>query len=115
MWQLPGQLPSGLKCCFARADLALDSKTGVRVIEALTQVNEHLGTTTLIVSHNAIIENIAHRVFSFSDAQFAQELRDIRGLWAQTVAIALVRRRRSGRTRGGCRHHSLAGGDSGCL
>ena len=46
---------------------ALDSKTGIRVIEALTSVNEQLGTTTLIVSHNAIIENIAHRVFSFSD------------------------------------------------
>jgi putative ABC transport system ATP-binding protein len=32
---------------------ALDSKTGIRVIEALLGVNSQLGTTTLIITHNA--------------------------------------------------------------
>jgi putative ABC transport system ATP-binding protein len=30
---------------------ALDSKTGVRVLEALSQVNEELGTTTALITH----------------------------------------------------------------
>jgi putative ABC transport system ATP-binding protein len=50
---------------------ALDSKTGARVIEALTGINAQLGTTTLIVSHNAVIQDIAHRVFSFADGRIS--------------------------------------------
>ena len=46
---------------------ALDSKTGVRVLEALTSVNEELGTTTALITHNAAIRGIAHRVFHFAD------------------------------------------------
>src|SRR5678810_247106 len=34
---------------------ALDSKTGARVIEALTNINTQLGTTTLVITHNATI------------------------------------------------------------
>ena len=51
---------------------ALDSKTGVRVLEALTQVNEELGTTTAIITHNAAIKAIAHRVFYFSDGRITK-------------------------------------------
>jgi putative ABC transport system ATP-binding protein len=50
---------------------ALDSKTGIRVIEVLTDINTQLGTTTLIVSHNAVIQDVAHRVFSFADGQIS--------------------------------------------
>ncbi len=32
---------------------ALDSKTGIVVLEALTKVNAELGTTTLVITHNA--------------------------------------------------------------
>jgi putative ABC transport system ATP-binding protein len=46
---------------------ALDSKTGIRVIEALLAVNAQLGTTTLIITHNAAIQAVAHRVISFAD------------------------------------------------
>jgi putative ABC transport system ATP-binding protein len=46
---------------------ALDSKTGVLVLEALTKVNEELGATTLIITHNAAIQDIAHRVLQFGD------------------------------------------------
>jgi putative ABC transport system ATP-binding protein len=48
---------------------ALDSKTGVRVLEALTEVNRELGATTLVITHNAAIQDIAHRVVHFGDGR----------------------------------------------
>jgi putative ABC transport system ATP-binding protein len=51
---------------------ALDSKTGIRVIEALLQVNAQLGTTTLIITHNASIQGVAHRVLFFADGQISR-------------------------------------------
>ena len=53
---------------------ALDSKSGVLVLEAIQQVNEELGTTTALITHNAIISEMADRVFSFADG----EISDIR-------------------------------------
>jgi len=50
---------------------ALDSKTGVIVLEALNRINEELGTTTAIITHNAGIRKIAHRVISFLDGRLA--------------------------------------------
>ncbi len=50
---------------------ALDSKTGILVLEALARINEDLGTTTAIITHNAGIQKIAHRVISFRDGQIA--------------------------------------------
>ena len=51
---------------------ALDSKTGVLVLEALSRINKELGTTTAIITHNAGIRLIAHRVFSFVDGRIAE-------------------------------------------
>ena len=51
---------------------ALDSKTGVRVLEALDTVNKELGTTTAIITHNAGIRAIAHRVFTFGDGRIVE-------------------------------------------
>ena len=48
---------------------ALDSKTGVRVLEALAQVNQGLGTTTALITHNAAIKDMAHRVLLFGDGR----------------------------------------------
>ena len=48
---------------------ALDSKTGVRVLEALSQVNRELGTTTALITHNAAIKDMAHRVLLFGDGR----------------------------------------------
>jgi putative ABC transport system ATP-binding protein len=50
---------------------ALDSKTGIRVIDALLGVNAQLGTTTLIITHNASIQDVADRVLSFADGQIS--------------------------------------------
>jgi putative ABC transport system ATP-binding protein len=51
---------------------ALDSKTGIRVIEALLSVNTQLGTTILIITHNASIQDIADRVLFFADGQISR-------------------------------------------
>jgi putative ABC transport system ATP-binding protein len=51
---------------------ALDSKTGILVIEALMRVNKELGTTTLIITHNASIQQIADRVLFFADGQISK-------------------------------------------
>ena len=46
---------------------ALDSATGVRVLEALMRVNEATGATTLVITHNAAIQGLAHRVLRFAN------------------------------------------------
>lgn len=48
---------------------ALDSKTGIQVLEALVSVNEELGTSTAIITHNVEIRKIAHRVIYLRDGQ----------------------------------------------
>jgi len=48
---------------------ALDSKTGVQVLEVLRDVNDRLGTTTAVITHNAAIRKMAHRVVYFLDGR----------------------------------------------
>ena len=51
---------------------ALDSETGIVVISALLAINAQLGTTTLIVTHNAAIQDVAHRVLNFADGRISR-------------------------------------------
>ncbi|PLX35578.1 MAG: ABC transporter [Hyphomicrobiales bacterium] len=51
---------------------ALDISTGAKVLEALQRVNRELGTTTALITHNAIIAEIAERVIRFADGQIAE-------------------------------------------
>lgn len=46
---------------------ALDSTTGIVVLEALQRVNEELGTTTAVITHNAGIAEMANRVIRLAD------------------------------------------------
>jgi putative ABC transport system ATP-binding protein len=48
---------------------ALDISTGVVVLEALAQVNAELGTTTVVITHNAAIALMADRVIRLADGQ----------------------------------------------
>jgi putative ABC transport system ATP-binding protein len=48
---------------------ALDSATGVRVLEALADVNRTLGTTTVVITHNATIAGMADHVVHFGDGR----------------------------------------------
>ncbi|MCT4683723.1 MAG: ABC transporter ATP-binding protein [Roseicyclus sp.] len=50
---------------------ALDSKTGVAGLEVLRQINDDLGTTTVVITHNAGIRAMAHRVINFADGKIA--------------------------------------------
>jgi len=51
---------------------ALDSTTGVRVLSVLKAINEELGTTTALITHNAAIGKMAHRVFYFGDGNITR-------------------------------------------
>ena len=48
---------------------ALDSETGVVVLDALDRVNRELGTTTAIITHNAVIAEMADRVIHLSGGE----------------------------------------------
>ena len=52
---------------------ALDSATGVRVLEALERVNAEMGTTVIIITHNADIARMARRVLWMQDGQIVRE------------------------------------------
>jgi len=54
---------------------ALDSKTGILVLEAIEKTNRTLGTTTALITHNAIIADMADRVMTFSDGRIV-DVRD---------------------------------------
>jgi putative ABC transport system ATP-binding protein len=53
---------------------ALDSATGVMVLEALAEVNRAVGATTLVITHNMAIGDIADRVVYFADGQISREV-----------------------------------------
>jgi putative ABC transport system ATP-binding protein len=46
---------------------ALDVKTGITVLEAIEHVNKTLGTLTVVITHNAVIADMADRVIHLSD------------------------------------------------
>jgi putative ABC transport system ATP-binding protein len=51
---------------------ALDSKTGIVVLEALERINRELGTATAIITHNADIAGMADRVVHLSNGRITQ-------------------------------------------
>jgi putative ABC transport system ATP-binding protein len=48
---------------------ALDISTGIVVLEALAQVNSELRTTTVVITHNAAISQMADRVIRLADGR----------------------------------------------
>jgi len=55
---------------------ALDSTTGIVVLEALERVNRELGTTTVIITHNTDIAGMADRVIHLSNGLISEILRN---------------------------------------
>jgi putative ABC transport system ATP-binding protein len=55
---------------------ALDSATGIRVLEALKNVSESMNATTLLITHNAAVADMADRVITFSDGQVREQRRN---------------------------------------
>ena len=50
---------------------ALDSKTGVLVLEAIARVNRELGTSTALITHNRTVAGMADRVIHIADGLIA--------------------------------------------
>jgi putative ABC transport system ATP-binding protein len=50
---------------------ALDSSTGVIVLDAIQRINQELGTTSVVITHNAVIADMGQRVASFANGQIA--------------------------------------------
>ncbi len=59
---------------------ALDISTGVVVLEALDRVNRELGTTVVVITHNASIAGMAHRVVTLADGRIVSDRRNARRL-----------------------------------
>jgi len=57
---------------------ALDFETGRLVLEALASVNRELGTTTVVITHNAVIAAMADRVIRLSSGRIVEEQRNER-------------------------------------
>jgi putative ABC transport system ATP-binding protein len=55
---------------------ALDSATGTLVLEAIDRVNRELGTTTALITHNAVIAGMAHLVLHFGDGRIVSSERN---------------------------------------
>lgn len=48
---------------------ALDVRTGIVVLEAIERVNRELGTLTVVITHNAVMAQMADRVVHLSDGR----------------------------------------------
>jgi len=46
---------------------SLDSASGIQVLDAIVNVAAQIGTTTIIVTHNAVVADLADRVVRFSN------------------------------------------------
>jgi putative ABC transport system ATP-binding protein len=64
---------------------ALDVKTGIAVLDVIERVNKELGTLALVITHNAVIADMADRVIHLSDGRISRidrngERRPVRSL-----------------------------------
>ena len=51
---------------------ALDSKTGVKVLEVIDRINRKIGTTTVVITHNEVIGKMADRIIRISDGRISR-------------------------------------------
>ncbi len=65
---------------------ALDVRTGIVVLEAIERVNRELGTLTVVITHNAVMADMADRVINFMDGRVLNQRRN-----AQRAAPATLR------------------------
>jgi putative ABC transport system ATP-binding protein len=69
---------------------ALGYGTGKLVLAAIARINERLGTTIVVITHNAAIAGMADRVLRLVSLLDKKLWRDIAAMRAQVVTIALV-------------------------
>lgn len=51
---------------------ALDSKTGILVLQAIERIHAELGTTTVLITHNAIIAEMTNRILTMGDGHITE-------------------------------------------
>jgi putative ABC transport system ATP-binding protein len=64
---------------------ALDYDTGKMVLAAIARVNEQLGTTTIVITHNSAIAGMADRVLHLGGGRIVGEERNPQRLTAEQV------------------------------
>ncbi len=57
---------------------ALDSRTGILVLEAIESIHARLGTCTVLITHNAVISEMADRVLQLGNGRIQEERRNTR-------------------------------------
>ncbi|MFP5398645.1 MAG: ABC transporter ATP-binding protein [Gammaproteobacteria bacterium] len=65
---------------------ALDCATGIVVLQAIERVNRELGTTTIVITHNAPIAGIADRVLRLADGRIVEERVNAHKVAAETLS-----------------------------
>ena len=55
---------------------ALDVTTGITVLEAVERINRELGTLTVVITHNAVMAEMADRVLHLSDGRIVSSHRN---------------------------------------
>lgn len=65
---------------------ALDSATGILVLEAIERVNRELGTSTAVITHNTVVAAMADRVLHMADGSIAREERNTSRVRARDLA-----------------------------
>jgi putative ABC transport system ATP-binding protein len=51
---------------------ALDSATGIMVLEAIDRISTELKTTAVVITHNVVIADMANRVAHFANGRITQ-------------------------------------------
>lgn len=64
---------------------ALDVTTGMVVLDVIDKVNREMGTTTAVITHNAVISKMADRVISLSDGKVASVEKNERNISANDL------------------------------
>jgi putative ABC transport system ATP-binding protein len=65
---------------------ALDYETGKLVLEVIARINGELGTTAMVITHNAAIAGIADRVLRLGNGRIVGEERPARKLSAAEIS-----------------------------
>jgi putative ABC transport system ATP-binding protein len=55
---------------------ALDFETGKLVLNAIARVNQELGTTTAVITHNAVIAAMASRIVRMTSGRITENRRN---------------------------------------
>jgi putative ABC transport system ATP-binding protein len=65
---------------------ALDASTGITVLQAIDRINRELGTTTVIITHNASIGEMADRVVTMRDGQIANQHENLKKIAVEQLS-----------------------------